>query len=349
MSEDPEDLTVLHQLRPVIPHQPPLSLPPTLVPTVSSNDKALLDMKSLALSLAHVAFPLHKLQKSLGCAMATRMRARAGKYIWQTVQGCVENFPLEAATQILPEQLMSGQGSTASWTATSVLEVVVLARPLIELSASFSAGCSRAVFSPSERVVRVVATIIPNLTLRWVSDTVRYDFQDVLADEDGELHSPKDANRNEIELTEELEGAVRQQVLADIAQMADAGVPLAPGFLRQLGRQDEAAVVEAKLHNVQPVPEVALHGAPSLDHLPHQEEKKQRRKSASYFKIDHIVEAKAATRLTEATFLVQWEGYHPSWEAWRISGEVGSPILTWEPWSSVRRTKALEAWQAQLE
>ena len=85
--------------------------------------------------------------------------------------------------------------------------------------------------------------------MRSGSDFQSFKFQYVLANEDGTVHPPKDGNRNEMELTPELEAAVRQQILADLLTMADAAPPLGPGFLRQLGRLDQAAVLEAQLQN----------------------------------------------------------------------------------------------------
>ena len=46
-------------------------------------EKALIDMHSVALALAHVWFPLDSLQTSLGTVIATRMRSREGVYLWQ--------------------------------------------------------------------------------------------------------------------------------------------------------------------------------------------------------------------------------------------------------------------------
>lgn len=48
-------------------------------------------------------------------------------------------------------------------------------------------------------------------------------------------------------------------------------------------------------------------------------------------------------------FRVRWRGYHASWEAWRISGAVGSPIETWEPHTNVESTQALIDWDAVKE
>ena len=39
---------------------------------------------------------------------------------------------------------------------------------------------------------------------------------------------------------------------------------------------------------------------------------------------------KQPTGAARAYYLVEWEGYDPSWEAWRIQGEPGTPLCTWE-------------------
>ena len=48
-------------------------------------------------------------------------------------------------------------------------------------------------------------------------------------------------------------------------------------------------------------------------------------------------------------YLVQWEGYEPSWEAWRQQGlgEVGDPLQTWELQCLVKDTEALQQWELQ--
>ena len=43
-------------------------------------------------------------------------------------------------------------------------------------------------------------------------------------------------------------------------------------------------------------------------------------------------------------YLVRWAGYHPAWEAWRIHGEIGSAVETWEPFRLVKDTEALDVW-----
>ena len=44
-------------------------------------------------------------------------------------------------------------------------------------------------------------------------------------------------------------------------------------------------------------------------------------------------------------YRVRWAGYRPSWEKWRVSGEVGGPIETWEPRLHLEGSEALVLWE----
>ena len=65
---------------------------------------------------------------------------------------------------------------------------------------------------------------------------------------------------------------------------------------------------------------------------------KQRRRADSY-EIEKILQEQ------RGWYLVRWSGYHASWEAWRLSGEVGSPLETWEQLRSLKNTEAMAAWR----
>eukprot|EP00966_Prymnesium_polylepis_P152752 3528416-Prymnesium_polylepis.1 len=69
----------------------------------------------------------------------------------------------------------------------------------------------------------------------------------VLATAEGEIHPPKTADRIEIALAPELVTAIREQTLADALAIADAGSPMAPGFLRAGGREQQAMLAESVL------------------------------------------------------------------------------------------------------
>jgi hypothetical protein len=61
--------------------------------------------------------------------------------------------------------------------------------------------------------------------------------------------------------------------------------------------------------------------------------------------VSHIVKEVKSTGKAKIYFLVEWEGYHPSFERHRISGLVGDPVQTWETLSVMKHTEALVAWR----
>ena len=69
-----------------------------------------------------------------------------------------------------------------------------------------------------------------------------------------------------------------------------------------------------------------------------------KRKLRARYEIDEIVASAGAWGGHRAWYKVRWAGYHATWEQWRIEGEVGSPIVTWEPYRTVRCTEALQEW-----
>ena len=48
------------------------------------------------------------------------------------------------------------------------------------------------------------------------------------------------------------------------------------------------------------------------------------------------------TILTSSSPLLR---YHPSWEAWRISGAPGGAVETWEQGRFLKNTEAMRAWR----
>ena len=70
-------------------------------------------------------------------------------------------------------------------------------------------------------------------------------FMYVLADEDGELHWPKDNERREIKFGPEQERSIRQKILADARRLVHQGPPLSSGWLRQLNMGPQALQMAA--------------------------------------------------------------------------------------------------------
>ena len=108
---------------------------------------------------------------------------------------------------------------------------------------------------------------------------------------------------------------------------------MGPGFLRQLARHEEAAVVEAQLQQQQQ----------------NGESSKKRRKSLkkTTWDIACILDEHPATSTSEQTFLVRWEGYQPSWEVYRATGNPGEAVTSWEPLSSLLNNTALQTWREE--
>ena len=69
-------------------------------------------------------------------------------------------------------------------------------------------------------------------------------------------------------------------------------------------------------------------------------------KPQTHFEVERITEEAGRWGGHSRWFLVQWKGYHPSWEPYRARGEPGTPVETWEPLTVMRRTEALKAWDA---
>ena len=65
---------------------------------------------------------------------------------------------------------------------------------------------------------------------------------------------------------------------------------------------------------------------------------------AGVFEAEKIIEETVGAS-GKPEFLVRWAGYHESWEVYRTSGEVGSPVETWEPLAHVEDSIALREWR----
>ena len=229
----------------MVPPAPPPVM--TVVPKIPKRDQKMIEFYQQAISLGVVCTPLKDLKGEVGRQMTSRMVKRDGdKFLWQTGSPTMRLFP-EEGTSVFPETLLTRDSTDSKiWTATTLEQVRLLFQPLLAVSSSCCAGLTKAFKTPSERVIRVVATIMPPATLTWTRTSAATTghlggtFWYILFDEAGELHPPKTqtttGDRADVALTELLEEQMRHQVLADLLVMSDRGEALAPGFLRQLGR-----------------------------------------------------------------------------------------------------------------
>lgn len=256
--------------------------------------------------------------------------------VYQTASFSIPAISRHAATRLFGQELLQEHSTPTEtmWLATTVAQVRKLVESIMKQSGYICAGATRALKTKSERWCRVVAHIIPMMRIVHVSkrDTLQIDFQYVLLDETGELHAPKDENRNEMHLSQSIVNEVRAQIRLDLTEMAlESRARLSPSFLRHLGMDQEAMRLEAETSQL------------------HQQLSQGRRASrVPRWEVNRIVEQRGSRNKRE--YLVEWSGYHASWEAWRVNGpggEVGSPLQTWEPAHALKGTAALEEWLSQ--
>ena len=197
-----------------------------------------------------------------------------------------------------------------------------------------AANLTRAVQPPSETVARVFSTLMPAMEvsharLPYGAEKLYFNAQYVLFDNTAECHKPKDKQRLEVALVDGIENQLRQQVLQDVLQLSEQ-IPISAAWWRQ----DMALEVEAgRVTSQQRQRAAHIASAPAPAAIP-------------TYDIEEILREVKTTGAAQAWFLVRWSGCDPTWEAWRIYGEAGSPIDTWEPLKTVRWTEAYAHWQS---
>lgn len=263
-----------------------------------------------------------------------RLKTRGDNFQYQSAAFSIANFPRSVAQALLPLDCVTDDTpKVQTWTITSMERLAQTFDPILLKTDQMTAGCSRALRLPAERVVRVVSTMISPMEISWVKmergyEALYLNFNFVLVDQDGEVHAPKDMQRREMALL----GMefIREQVLADVRTLSLKGCPLGPGWWRQLGMPEKAAEVEAMLQN----PKHRFNTGKTVQ------------KQVVKYEVECIVDEKKSTGRAGVWYLVRWRGYQPDWEAWRINGRPGiDPIETWEPRCVVQNTEALIAWR----
>ena len=198
-----------------------------------------------------------------------------------------------------------------------------------------SGGVTRLCRPPLESVARAAATIMPPFRASYVKSPEGYEtlyvtMLYILTDEDGEFHAPKKRSDGiEVALSAALKTRLRVQVLDDIQFLSTRCAPLSPKYWLQLGNPQRAAEIQQ--------------GGPAALLTP-----EQGTEAAIKWDVDCILDERPSSGLTKRWVLVRWAGYQPSWEAWRIHGDVGSPVETWEPRRRVMRTAAWRSWTTSL-
>ena len=270
--------------------------------------------------------------------ISSKMINRVGAFVYQASAFNIPSMTLQATKAILPESLISEQvdGKHTTWRAETTTEARVFLGTILPDWNPRCAGLSKLLQTPSERAARVMATLMPPIEMSWVrlSDgrkRLYVNMEYCLFDEDGEMHIPKDMQRREKQVPDVVSQDMRTAALQDLLAFSQMEHVLAPGFLRQLGLTDRATEVEAMLAQPRQRP-------------PRARQARQLPPPAPTYEVERILERRVSTGRARNWYLVRWQGYDPTWEAWRIDGEVGSPLETWEPEMNVMHTVAYSTW-----
>lgn len=320
------------------------------------QSKEELKLLATAAELGFCCIPMHKVMKSLVHAIARRLKQRTTTNVYQCVTFNLAPFPRSVAESIFPDALLTRSSLRCkTWTMNSMASVVQVFAPLLADQTLFVGGVSKALMTASQQWSRVIATMI-SAEVSWVEpangvDHLHMNFMYVISDETGEVHPPKDAARREIALSSSVMEAIRQRVLIDAAILAEKGVPLSAGWFCQLGQYVKAMEVRALQANLAASSRAALSSfAHAASGGSSAELNRLRRcnRRADMFEVQSIVEAE--TRGRTRGMWVQWAGYSPDWEAWRVEGRglVGQSLVTWEPEYNLRNTEAYIEWMQQM-
>ena len=283
--------------------------------------------------------PQRQVEQEFILSIAKRLVPRLGSNLYQVASYVLEGYTLNSVRALMNNLYEEGVGTPTSvrWHVPTFKELSGLLGDRMEALPTMSAGISRGQMAPSESCIRVVATMLPPMELSWWQPPtgrgrLQVQFMYALVMGEGDIHPPKDNKRREMSLSARELASLKVATLQDVLVMANRGFPLSPAWWRQLGHEPLAQETKANLR--------ALATGHSRS--------KRRKLSMATFPIDSIRDERV--NKGDIQYLVRWEGYHSSWEVWRMpgfSGQPGDPVETWEPSAMVKNTQALLNWTAR--
>lgn len=278
-----------------------------------------------------------------------RLMHRKGERLHQLMSFTILMFPEALAEAVFPAHLkridLSSETQTL-WQWSSEKDVTMLMAPLMEMlpRGSLCAGATRALKTPSERVVRVLARLMAPVEMvhekasRGVGQ-LRVNASYCLLDHFGRIHPPKDEERREVLLSSDKLMEIRQEAFGDAQALGNAACPLAPEWWRMLDREDRA--IETELAMQRPP---ARHRGKAR-RCSGRRAKGSSRSSKELFEVECILAERKVGGKDKVLYLVRWSGYDPTWEQWRQNGIVGEAVESWERQYNLRDTEALQHWK----
>lgn len=299
-------------------------------------------LKALAAARNLALVSKEKLLNELGQSIARRIVKRSGAQVYQMLTCALPYFPRQVLQETFPEQCVTEEtAARMTWELRTVSEVAQAVGPLMQRSTYVCVGSTKAFKTKSERVIRVVAKLMPPFEIchedsRRGVERLYLNGMYVLATQEGELHFPKDNYRREMRVENEVVRDVRLGIEEDMRQLGREGNPLSPSWWRRLGNEEKAKEVEQWMANPS--------GIGKSERRRRSSHPRNRRASMETFEIESIVAEKKGKGKAKV-YLVRWANYDESWEPWRITGQPGDPIDTWEPAHLLKGTVALQEWR----
>ena len=249
--------------------------------TLTKTEQKIVQMMKLAAETGFVCEPVTKFRQEFLTAINSHLVHRSGKNVYQSPAFTIPMFSREAALNIFGEaNLVTNSPTTLTWRIDDLAVLSSTFGDMLSETGMLSAGLTRALKTENQKVVRVLATIIPPCEMSVVQmprgvDRMYVNFMYVVSDEDGEVHYPKDNQRREISFSAAMETAIRQKILADARRLVRQGAPLSARWLQQLKLEPEAQLMlAAERSGAKPpkllqvlAPTLPPHPPPPTDHM----------------------------------------------------------------------------------
>ena len=134
----------------------------TTKPIVSSRQRKEDQMHALALELGYFCMPASLYLVDLATKIASSMRHRSASMVYQSVAISLPNFPLELARQTFAfaSQDLETPTGTTTWRVDTMAQTTQVFGCIFQDAGTTCSGASKALKTPSEPVIRVVATIM---------------------------------------------------------------------------------------------------------------------------------------------------------------------------------------------
>ena len=175
-------------------------------------------MLALAKECGFICQAQTEFSTQLANEISSRLMHRSAASVYQSVNFSIPLFAREAALEIFGH-VAGNSEHHLNWKLTTIDACARVMDHLSKLvpSGSYLQGMSRALITDSEVTALVIAMMMPTLEATWKTMPrggclLKINFMYVLMDADGELHAPKNEDRQELDLGDALPRAIAKDL-----------------------------------------------------------------------------------------------------------------------------------------